>query len=83
MKVIEILIYGLGVLEFPFDETQKCIPQAIDILKQNTIVGNRIDQPEFCAEGDYWIKDDKHYRLAGFRYVNKETGKKVGKSGII
>ena len=24
MKVIEILIYGLGVLEFPFDETQKC-----------------------------------------------------------
>ena len=62
MKVIEILIYGLGVLEFPFDETQKCRPQASDILKQNTIVVNRIDPPEFWAEGDYWIKDGKHYR---------------------
>ena len=59
MKVIEILIYGLGVLEFPFDETQKCRPQASDILKQNTIVVNRIDPPEFWAEGDYWIKDGK------------------------
>ena len=83
MKVIEILIYGLGVLEFPFDETQKCRPQASDILKQNTIVVNRIDPPEFLAEGDYWIKDGKHYRLSGFRCVDKETGKEVGKSGII
>ena len=83
MKVIEILIYGLGVLEFPFDETQKCRPQASDILKQNTIVVNRIDPPEFWAVGDYWIKDGKHYRLAGFRCVDKETGKEVGKSGII
>ena len=62
---------------------EKCRPQASDILKQNTIVVNRIDPPEFWAEGDYWIKDGKHYRLAGFRCVDKETGKEVGKSGII
>ena len=41
-----------------------------------------INPPEFWAEGDYWIGDDgKHYRLAGFRCIDKETGKEVGKSG--
>jgi hypothetical protein len=30
MNIIEVLIYGLGILEFPFDETQKCQPQATD-----------------------------------------------------
>ena len=40
---------------------------------------NRGHPPEFWAEGDYWIGDNgKHYRLAGFRCIDKETGKEVG-----
>tara|TARA_Y100000590_G_scaffold450767_1_gene591009 strand:- start:90 stop:344 length:255 start_codon:yes stop_codon:yes gene_type:complete len=82
MKVIEILIYGLGLLEFPFDDTQKCRPQAETLLAEKTIWVEEINPPEFWAEGDYWIGDDgKHYRLAGFRCIDKETGKEVGKSG--
>ena len=82
MKVIEILIYGLGLLEFPFNDTQKCRPQAETLLAEKTIWVEEINPPEFWAEGDYWIGDDgKHYRLAGFRCIDKETGKEVGKSG--
>ena len=79
MKVIEILIYGLGVLEFPFDDTQKCRPQASELIQEKTIWVEEINPPTYWAEGDYWIGDDgKHYRLAGFRCIDKETGKEVG-----
>ena len=77
--VIEILIYGLGLLEFPFDETKKCRPQAEALLATKTIQIDYIDPPTYWAEGDYWIGDDgKHYRLAGFRCIDKETDKEVG-----
>ena len=79
MQVIEILIYGLGLLEFPYDDTQKCRPQAEALLAEKTIHVKEIDPPTYWAEGDYWIGDDgKHYRLAGFRCIDKETGKEVG-----
>ena len=79
MQVIEILIYGLGMLEFPYDDTQKCRPQTEALLAEKTIYVKEIDPPTYWAEGDYWIGDDgKHYRLAGFRCIDKETGKEVG-----
>ena len=81
MKVIEILIYGLGVLEFPYDDTQKCRPQASEIFETRTIQVDYIDPPTYWAEGTYWIGDDgKHYRLAGFRCFDKETNKEIGRN---
>jgi hypothetical protein len=89
MKIIEVLIYTLGILEFPFDETQKCRPQAealIDkhaeaLIDKHTVFIDYIDNPIYWAKGDYWLGEDgKHYRLAGFRCIDKETGKEIGKS---
>ena len=79
MNIIEVLIYGLGILEFPFDETQKCRPQATELFATKTIQIDYIEPPTYWAEGDYWIGDDgKHYRVAGFRCINKETEKEIG-----
>tara|TARA_R110000803_G_C11708071_1_gene286492 strand:- start:89 stop:340 length:252 start_codon:yes stop_codon:yes gene_type:complete len=81
MKIIEVLIYTLGILEFPFDETQKCRPQAEALIDKHTVFIDYIDNPIYWAKGDYWLGEDgKHYRLAGFRCIDKETGKEIGKS---
>jgi hypothetical protein len=46
---------------------------------RKTIQIDYIDPPTYWAEGDYWIGDDgKHYRVAGFRCINKETEKEIG-----
>ena len=49
MKVIEILIYGLGVLEFPFDESIKnCHLNASAIYDNNGVEHfTKMDPPEF------------------------------------
>lgn len=81
MKVIEILIYGLGILEFPYDDNLKnCHANANLIYQQNGVeFFTKIDPPEFWAEGDYWLGEDgKRYRLAGHRCIDKETGKEIG-----
>ena len=83
MKVIEILIYGLGVLEFPFDESIKnCHLNASAIYDNNGVEHfTKMDPPEFWAEGDYWLGEDgKRYRLAGHRCLDKETGKEIGRN---
>ena len=56
MQVIEILIYGLGMLEFPYDSNVgKCQENASLIYQQNGVeYFSTIDPPEFWAEGDYW-----------------------------
>ncbi len=85
MKVIEILIYGLGVLEFPYDDTQKCRPQASAIFEKNGVEHIADIDPEqgLWAEGDYWLGEDgKRYRLAGHRCIDKETGKEIGRNRL-
>lgn len=81
MKVVEILIYGLGMLEFPYDESIKnCQLNASAIYQQNGIKWISEIDPEkgLWAEGDYWLGEDgKRYRLAGHRCINKETGKEI------
>ena len=57
MKVIEILIYGLGVLEFPYDESVKnCQLNASAIYQQNGVEYISDIDPE---KGDYWFEDGK------------------------
>ena len=83
MQVIEILIYGLGMLEFPYDSNVgKCQENASLIYQQNGVeYSSTIDPPEFWAEGDYWLGEDgKRYRLAGHRCIDKETGKEIGRN---
>ena len=83
MQVIEILIYGLGRLEFPYDSNVgKCQENASLIYQQNGVeYFSTIDPPEFWAEGDYWLGEDgKRYRLAGHRCIDKETGKEIGRN---
>ena len=42
MKVVEILIYGLGMLEFPYDESIKnCHLNASAIYEQNGAAANQ------------------------------------------
>ena len=49
------------------------------LLAEKTIYVEEIEPPTYWAEGNYWIgEDDKHYRLAGFRCIDKETEKEVG-----
>ena len=83
MKVIEILIYGLGMLEFPYNESLKdCQTNASAIYEQNGVEHISDIDPEkgLWAEGNYWLGEDgKRYRLAGFRCVNKETDKEIGR----
>ena len=84
MKVIEILIYGLGVLEFPYDDSIKnCQLNASAIYEQNGVEFISDFDPEkgLWAEGDYWLGEDgKRYRLAGHRCIDKETGKEIGRN---
>jgi len=80
MKIIQILAYGLGLMEFPYDDTKgNCKEQANLIFQTNGVKHySTIDVPEFWAEGDYWLGEDgKRYRLAGFRCVDKETNKEI------
>ena len=83
MQVIEILIYGLGMLEFPYDSNVgKCQENASLVYQQNGVeYFSKLDPPEFWAEGDYWLGEDgKRYRLAGHRCIDKETGKEIGRN---
>ena len=84
MNVIEILIYGLGVLEFPYDDSIKnCSLNANAIYEQNGVKFISDIDPEkgLWAEGNYWLgKDGKRYRLAGHRCIDKETGKEIGRN---
>ena len=83
MNVIEILIYGLALLEFPYDESKgNCGEQANLIFSANDVEHiSTIDPPTYWAEGDYWnAEDGKQYRIAGFRCVNKETGQELGRT---
>jgi hypothetical protein len=85
MKVIEILIYGLGLLEFPYNESLKdCHANAKAIYEQNELKHfSSINPPEIWAEGDYWLAEDgKYYRLAGHRCIDKETGKEIGRNRL-
>ena len=86
MKVIEILIYGLGLLEFPYNDTfdtkWNCHANASVIFEQHKL--EYIDELDsskgLWAPGDYWLGEDgKRYRLAGFRCVDKETDKEIGR----
>ncbi len=83
MKVIEILIYGLGMLEFPYDESIKnCQLNASVIFEQHKV--EYIDELDpskgLWAPGDYWLGEDgNRYRLAGIRCIDKETGKEIGR----
>ena len=84
MQVIEILIYGLGMLEFPYDpNVGKCQESASLIYQQNGVEYISDIDPEkgLWAGGDYWLGEDgKRYRLAGHRCIDKETGKEIGRS---
>ena len=83
MQVIEILIYGLGMLEFPYDSNVgRCQENASLIYKKNGVeYFSTIDPPEIWAGGDYWLGEDgKRYRLAGHRCIDKETGKEIGRN---
>ena len=84
MQVIEILIYGLGMLEFPCDpNVGKCQENASLIYQQNGVEYISDIDPEkgLWAGGDYWLGEDgKRYRLAGHRCIDKETGKEIGRS---
>ena len=84
MQVIEILIYGLGMLEFPYDSNVgKCQENASLIYQQNGVEYNSDIDPEkgLWAGGDYWLGEDgKRYRLAGHRCIDKETGKEIGRN---
>ena len=84
MQVIEILIYGLGMLEFPYDSNVgKCQENASLIYQQNGVEYiSEIDPDKgLWAGGDYWLGEDgKRYRLAGFRCIDKETGKEIGRN---
>ena len=85
MKVIEILIYGLGMLEFPYDESIKNCHLNASVIYDNNAVEHftKMDPPEFWAEGDYWLGEDgKRYRLAGHRCIDKETGKEIGRNRL-
>ena len=84
MKVIEILIYGLGMLE----RTTMMNPLKIEfnasaIYEQNGVEYIADIDPEkgLWAGGDYWLGEDgKRYRLAGHRCIDKETGKEIGRN---
>ena len=86
MKVIEILIYGLGMLEFPYDESIKnCQLNASVIFEQHKV--EYIDELDpskgLWAPGDYWLGEDgNRYRLAGIRCIDKETGKEIGRNRL-
>ena len=84
MQVIEILIYGLGMLEFPYDSNLgKCQENASLIYQQNGVEYISDIDPEngLWAGGNYWLGEDgKRYRLAGHRCIDKETGKEIGRS---
>ena len=84
MQVIEISIYGLGMLEFPYDSNVgKCQENASLIYQQNGVEYISDIDPEkgLWAGGDYWLGEDgKRYRLAGHRCIDKETGKEIGRS---
>ena len=84
MQVIEILIYGLGMLEFPYDSNVgKCQENASLIYQQNGVEYiSEIDPDKgLWAGGDYWLGEDgKRYRLAGHRCIDKETGKEIGRN---
>ena len=84
MQVIEILIYGLGMLEFPYNlNVGKCQENASLIYQQNGVEYISDIDPEkgLWAGGDYWLGEDgKRYRLAGHRCIDKETGKEIGRS---
>ena len=85
MKVIEILIYGLGMLEFPYDESIKNCHLNASVIYDNNGVEHftKMDPPELWAEGDYWLGEDgKRYRLAGHRCIDKETGKEIGRNRL-
>ena len=86
MKVVEILIYGLGMLEFPYDESIKnCHLNASAIYEQNGVeyIADIDPQKGLWAGGDYWLGEDgKRYRLAGHRCIDKETGKEIGRNRL-
>ena len=84
MKVVEILIYGLGMLEFPYDESIKnCHLNASAIYEQNGVeyIADIDTQKGLWAGGDYCLGEyGKRYRLAGHRFIDKETGKEIGRN---
>jgi len=84
MKVIEILIYGLGMLEFAYDESIKnCQLNASVIFEQHKVeYFDELDPSKgLWAPGNYWLGEDgNRYRLAGFRCIDKETGKEIGRN---
>ena len=85
MNIIEVLVYGLPLLTFPFeDDKGSCREQASEIFKKNKVVYiTEIDPPIYWAEGDYWnAEDGKQYRLAGFRCINTETRKEIGNTQL-